>query len=83
MYRVVFERPDGSKGQTSIDPFESRHMAALSLLPVFVAESVRGVEADRIPIGEAKVLAKRCMDADLGDFVTHEPSGYTFTTEEF
>lgn len=76
-YRVIVERPNGTKFCTSVDPITTRHMAAVGLLSVFHAEGMG------LNIGDAKRLALRVREADLGDFVTHEESGYTFTTEEF
>lgn len=76
-YRLIFTRPDGTTEQTSQTPIEDRTRAGLA------AMGVLGEEYGTITIGGAKALGRAVRDADIGETVTHEPSGYQFRTEEF
>lgn len=75
MYRVVITRPNGSQTHSSADPLPDREAAAMSALRAL---------AKRVAFGRGGlVLGRQIRDADLGETITHEPSGYRFRTEEF
>lgn len=76
-YRLIVTRPDGTTFQTHINPLESLTAVGVA------AMGVLGEEYGRITIGEGKAFGREVRDAALGETVTHEPSGYSFRTEEF
>lgn len=66
---------EGQRFRTLNSPYDTRLAAALSVLTIIADKGVT--------IGEGKALALRVRNAELGETVTHEPSGITFRTEEF
>lgn len=74
MFDLYVTTAKGTIFRTLNSPYETRHAAALSVLPIIADKGVT--------IGEGKALARQVRDAELGVEVTHEGSGISFRTEE-
>lgn len=75
MYRVIITKPNGAQTHSSADPHPDREAAAMSALRALA----KGVAFGRTGLA----LGRQIRDADIGETVTHKPSGYRFRTEEF
>lgn len=77
-FRLIVTRPDRERSefQATTDPLPNREAAGMAALRVLADAGVR--------FGIAGMQFGRTVrDAPLGESVTHEESGYTFTTQEF
>lgn len=75
-YRLIVTRPDGTQFQTSTEPIPDRGTVGMSALRALAAE---GTAFGR----KGLALGRQVRDAEIGDTLTHEPSGYRFRTEPF
>lgn len=75
-YRLIVTHPNGTQAHSTTDPLPDREATGMSALRALAAKNIKfGPEG----IG----FGRRVRDAAVGETVTHEPSGYTFRSEEF
>lgn len=75
-YRVIVTRPNGAQEQSSTKPLPDREATGMSALRVLAAKNIKFGP-------EGVSFGRRVRDAAVGETVKHEPSGYSFRTEEF
>lgn len=75
-YRLIVTRPDGSQTHSSADALPSREGTGMDALRVLAAQNIGFGR-------EGLVFGRQVRDAAIGETVMHEPSGYSFRTEEF
>jgi len=83
MYRLIITDPTGNEFDAETDgPVMTRADAGMYAGLALAGIRVPG-QRPGVPIRDMTVFDRRVQAAALGENVLHEPSGYSFRTEEF
>ena len=75
-FRLIVTRPNGEQFQTSTTPLLDRDTVGLSALRALAGDGISFTRKDL-------ALGRAVRDAEVGETVEHDSTGYTFRTEEF